>query len=173
MKVIMTTTVPKVGKEGQVVTVKDGYARNYLFPRGYALLANKSQLKVLEMKDKKAASKAADTKSAAEAIAEKLNGQSIRIEGKVGKELGKLFGAITAQDVADAIKAQLSVEVEKRQVALVEPIKRLGTFPILVDLHREVDATVTLTVFDPTAPVESEAKEEKPADEEKVAEPVA
>ena len=136
MKVILNQTVPKVGKEGQVVNVKDGYARNYLFPR--------------------------ETKAAAETLKEKLEGKSVSIEAKVGKELGKLYGAITSQDVADAIKAQLGVDLEKKQVGLLEPIKRLGKFKLSIDLHREVDAHIELNVFDPNAPVE-EAKEEAPA----------
>ncbi|MFQ3587308.1 MAG: 50S ribosomal protein L9 [Fimbriimonadaceae bacterium] len=162
MKVIMTTTVPKVGKEGTVVNVADGFARNYLFPRGLATLADKKQLAALEKRRARLAAKEADTKAAAEAIKEKLDGKTVKIEGNVGKELGRLFGAVTAQNVADAIKAQLGVTLEKKQVALVEPIKRLGMHDVLLDLHREVDATVVVHVFDPNAPVEEPAAEEAP-----------
>ncbi len=167
MKVILNQTVPKVGKQGEVVTVKDGFARNYLFPRGLAIYADKTQLAALDKRLARIAEKESDTVTAAEGLREKLHGQSIRIEGKVGAAAGKLFGAITSQDIADAIKAQLGVSLDKKQVALIEPIKRLGTHAIELDLHRKVDAEISLTVFDPAAPVEAEVKaEEAPAVEE-------
>lgn len=173
MKVILNQTVPKVGKEGQVVTVADGFARNYLFPRGLAIYADKAQVKALERRMERVAVKEAGTVNSAEGLKEKLDGQSVRIEGKVGKETGKLFGAVTSQDVADAIKEQLGIAVDKRNVALIEPIKRLGTHDVHLDLHRQVDAIVHVVVFDPSIPVEqpepeaetAEATEEQPAAE--------
>lgn len=173
MKVILNQTVPKVGKEGQVVTVKDGYARNYLFPRSLATLADKNQLKALNIKNARIATKLAETKSAAEALKEKLEGKTVSIEAKVGKELGKLYGAITNQDVADAIKSQLKVDLEKKQVGLLEPIKRLGTYKLSIDLHREVDAHIDLNVFDPNAPVDEPKAEATPEPEAEAAEPEA
>ena len=170
MKVILNQTVPKLGKEGQVVTVRDGYARNFLFPRGLATLADKHQLKALEVRHQRIATKLAETKSAAEALKEKLDGSHIRIEAKVGKEAGKLFGAVTNQDIVEAIKSQLKQDLERKQVPLLEPIKRLGSYRIQVDLHREVDAFITLDVVDPNAPVEAPAQAE--ATEEAPAEPV-
>ncbi|HLK14002.1 MAG TPA: 50S ribosomal protein L9 [Fimbriimonadaceae bacterium] len=165
MKVILNQTVPKVGKEGTVVTVADGFARNYLFPRGLAKLADRSQIAALGRRNERIAAKTAGEKTAAEELREKLNGKEVRIEGKVGKDFGKLFGAITNGDIADAIKAQLGVSLEKKQVALIDPIKRLGTHKVELDLHREVDAHVSVVVFDPNAPVEPEATEaEAPAE---------
>jgi large subunit ribosomal protein L9 len=159
MKVILNTTVPKVGKEGQIVTVADGFARNYLFARGLAIVADKNQVAALERRQAKTAAKVAEGQSSAEAIKENIDGKSIRIAAKVGQDGGKLFGAVTAQDIADAIKTQLSQDLEKKKIALIEPIKRLGTFQIHVDLHRDVDAFVTLEVFDPEAIVEEPAPE--------------
>lgn len=153
MKVILNQTVDKLGKAGTVVVVADGYARNYLFPRKIATLADKNQLKVLARRQALLDAKAADTKAAAEATKEKIDGQTLKIVGKVGKETGKLFGAITSQDIADMIAKELGVKLEKKQVALLEPIKKLGFFPILIDLHRDVDARVTINVYDPDAPV--------------------
>ncbi len=152
MKVILNQTVPKVGKEGTVITVANGYARNYLFPRGLAILADKNQIAALERRNARVAEKVAGQKSAAETVKAKLDGQTVKIEAKVGA--GKLFGAVTSQDVTDAIKAQLGVALEKKQVALIEPIKKLGLHAVLIDLHRDVDANVTVNVFDPNAPVE-------------------
>jgi large subunit ribosomal protein L9 len=160
MKVILNQTVPKVGKQGQIVTVKDGFARNYLFPKGLAILADRAQVAGLEKRMAGVAEKDAGTVAAAEALREKLHGQSVRIEGKVGAAQGKLFGAITSQDVADAIKAQLGVQLEKKQIALLDPIKKLGTHKVELDLHRQVDATVSVEVFDPSAPVEAPAEAE-------------
>lgn len=168
MKVILNQTVAKLGKAGQVVTVADGYARNYLFPRGLAILADKRQIEALRKRDERLEAKLAATKSEAEGVAEKLNGKTVKIQGKVGADAGKLFGAVTSQDIADAIKAQLGVAVEKKQVALHDPIKRLGRFSTLIDLHRSVDATVIVHVFDPEHPEVEEAApaaEAAPAEE--------
>jgi len=160
MKVILLQTVPKVGKEGSVVNVADGYARNYLFPRTLAIVATKNQLEALEKRNARLAEKVAHLKADAEALKAKLNGGVVRLEGQVGAVQGKLFGAITSQNVTDAIKDQLGVALDRKQVALLEPIKRLGTFDVLLDLHREVDAHVKVVVFDPNAPVEEEPKAE-------------
>lgn len=171
MKVILNQTVPKVGKEGHVVNVADGFARNYLFPRGLAIIADKKQVAALEKRNARVEAKTAGERAAAEALRDKLNGQTVRIEGKVGQDTTKLFGAVTTQDVVDAIKAQLKLTVEKKQVALIEPIKRLGSHRVEVDLHRSVDAIVTVEVFDPNAKVE-EAPAETPPEAEKEPEPV-
>ncbi len=166
MKVILNQAVPKVGKEGQVVTVADGFARNFLFPRKLAILADKKQVAALEKRKERMAAKVAETVAAARDLGDKLNGQVVRIEGKVGKDAGKLFGAITSQDVADAMKAQLGADVEKKRIALVQPIKRLGSHEVMLDLHPEVDATITVDVFDPNAPVAVEAAPtEEPVEE--------
>lgn len=162
MKVILNQTVPKVGKQGQVVTVAGGFARNYLFPRGLAVIADKGQIKALEARRVRLDAKLAETKSEAESFKEKLHGLAVRIEGKAGRENTKLFGAITSEKIADAIKDQLKVVVDKKQVGLLEPIKRLGTYNIDIDLHRDVDATITVTVFDPEAVVEEEAAQAEP-----------
>ena len=162
MKVILNKTVPKVGKEGDVVTVADGYARNFLFPRGLAVLAERKQIDALQKRNARVEAKTAELKTSALGVGEQLDGKSVRIEGKVGASAGKLFGAITSQDVVDAIKEQLGVKLEKKQVALVEPIKRLGKHQVLLDLHRSVDAHVTVEVYDPNAPVEEPIKEALP-----------
>ena len=166
MKVILNQTVPKVGKEGTVVNVADGFARNYLFPKGLAIVADKNQLAALEKKNARSAAKTADEKSAAEALRERLNHKSVRIAGQVGAAQGKLFGAITAQNIVDAIKSQLGETIERRQVALIDPIKRLGHFEIGLDLHRDVDAVLDVEVFDPNAPVEAAPAPAEPAEDE-------
>jgi large subunit ribosomal protein L9 len=165
MKVILNQTVPKVGKEGAVVNVADGYARNYLFPRGLAVLADKNQITALERRQAKVAEKTAGQKSSAESLKELLDGKTVRIEGKVGKDTGKLFGAITSQDVVDLIKSQLGQTIDKKQIALIEPIKRLGVHDVELDLHPQVDAHLKVEVYDPNAVVETPAEPEAPAAE--------
>ncbi len=161
MKVILKQSVPKVGKEGTVVKVKDGFARNFLFPRGMAVVADKAQTKVLEARNARLESKLADTKAAAAAFAEKLDGKRIRMEVRSGSGQ-RLFGAVTSQDIADAIKAQLGVEVDKKTVGILQPIKQLGHFAIEIDLHRHVDCKIHLDVVDPIAEEEArKAAEEK------------
>lgn len=157
MKVILNTTVPKLGKEGQIVNVADGYARNYLFPRGLAIVADKNQIKAWEKRQARLAAKLAEGLAAAQALKEELDGKTIRIAGKVGKDSTKLFGAVTSQDIADAIKEQLGKDLDRKKIALIEPIKRLGTHQIHIDLHRDVDAFVTLEVYDPEAEAVAEA----------------
>jgi large subunit ribosomal protein L9 len=170
MKVILNQTVPKVGKEGQIVTVAGGFARNYLFPRNLAIYADRGQLRAYESRMARLAAKDAGTIDSATSLKGKLDGLTVKIEGKVGKETGKLFGAVTSQDVTDAIKTQLGVEIEKKRVALVQPIKRLGKHSVHIDLHREVDAFVTVHVFDPSIPEEPEAPvEAAPAEAAEVA----
>lgn len=158
MKVILNQTVPKVGKQGQVVTVADGFARNYLLPRGLAIIADKKQLEVLERKQARLTAKAAGEKAGAEATRDKLNGQSVRIAGKVGADSARLFGAITSQDIVDAVKQQLGITVDRKQVALIDPIKRLGTYQVEIDLHHQVDAKINVQVYDPNAVTEEVAE---------------
>ncbi len=170
MKVILLQTVPKVGKEGTIATVKDGYARNYLFPRKMAILADKTQVKALEARNARLAAKLAETKASAVSLKDKLEGQTLTLEGKVGADQTRLFGAITAQDIADAIKSNLGVTLEKKQVGILEPIKRLGSYKIALDLHREVDAHITVNVIDPNAVVVEAPAEEAPAAAEEATE---
>ncbi len=169
MKVILTQVIPKLGKQGQVVNVADGFARNYLFPRRMALVATKGQLKALELRNARMATKVAEARSHAEALKEKLNDQLIRIEGKAGKEGTKLFGAVTSQDIVDLIHQQFGLSLDKRQIGLLQPIKRLGQYKIQVDLHQDVDAFLHLDVYNPNAPkdilpVVEDQPEEVPAE---------
>jgi large subunit ribosomal protein L9 len=165
MKVILKQTVPKVGKEGTVVNVADGFARNYLFPRSLAIVAEKKQVAALDKRNERIAAKTAGLKAQAEALKVRINGSTIRIPGQVGADKAKLFGAITAQDVHDAIVSQLKADIDRKKIALIEPIKRLGTFTVELDLHREVDAKIKVEVYDPTAPVAAPVVEEEPSEE--------
>lgn len=170
MKVILKQAVPKVGKAGQVVNVKGGYARNFLFPKGIAVVADKGQLKAQEVINARLSSKLAETKAGAEALASKLNGQTVVFDPKVG-DGGRLFGAVTAQDIADQIKSTFGVDVDKKDIALLQPIKRVGKYPVEVDVHREVDIKMTIRVGAEESVAEPEAVTEAPAVEEVADEP--
>ncbi|HXH60461.1 MAG TPA: 50S ribosomal protein L9 [Fimbriimonadaceae bacterium] len=154
MRVILKQSVPKVGKEGQVVRVKAGFARNFLFPRGMAIVADKAQMKVLEARNKRLEAQLAATQSSAQEVAEKIDGKRVRLEVKAGTGQ-RLFGAVTSQDIADAVKDQLGVELDRKVVGLLQPIKQLGHFSIDVDLHRHVDCRVYVDVVDPEAEEEA------------------
>jgi large subunit ribosomal protein L9 len=161
MKVILNQTVPKVGKAGTVVTVADGFARNYLFPRGLAIIANRTQVAALNKRNERLEAKTAAQKTSAEALATKLNGQTIKVETKVGADGVRLIGAVTSQNIADAIKAQAGETLDKKQVALHDPIKRLGSYEIELDLHMSVDAKINVVVLDPSLIVVEEAVAEE------------
>lgn len=148
MKVILNQTVPKVGKEGQVVNVAGGFARNFLFPRGLATIANRATLKALEMKHQRIEAELEKTRSTAESLAASLDGKTITVTGSTAKGSAKLFGAVTAADIAEAIRSQLGQEVDKKNVALLHPLKRLGAYPVLIALHRDAEATIRVEVRD-------------------------
>jgi len=166
MKVILKQAVPKVGKAGQLVKVKPGFARNFLFPKGMAVVADKGQIRALEARNARDASKLAETLAGAQAIAAKINGKTLRMEVKVG-EGGRLFGAVTSQDIADQINKEFGVNIDKKDVALLLPIKRTGKYPIEIDMHRDVAMHMNVAVVDPTAEV---VAEEEPVEAPAVAE---
>lgn len=168
MKVILKQSVPKVGKEGEVVVVKPGFARNFLFPRGMAIVADRNQLKAHEKRNERVQAKLEETKADAEKVAEGLNGKSIEIRVNAGDK-GKLYGAVTSADIQEKIKEDLGVEVERKQVLLMAPLKRLGDHEVEIDLHRLVDCAINVNLFDPDyQPEEPESiieEEEAPAEE--------
>ena len=147
MKVILTRDVAMVGKQGDIVNVADGYARNYLFPRNLAVKAEKGAIKAHDERVALEQRKGEKHLQAAQAVAEKLQNATIVIEGKAGAGSTKLYGAITHQDIAEAIKDQVKVDVDKRKVMLENPIKSRGTFRIPIRLHSQVTAEVRLVVI--------------------------
>lgn len=144
MKIILTQDVPSLGTPGTIVTVKDGYARNYLLPRGLATPATPTRTRLVETLQRRAAAKVEAARRQAQAVAERLAALSCTIPAKVGEQ-DKLHGSITAHDLAEALTAQ-GVAVEKRQIDLEAPITKLGTYHVPVKLHPEVTATVTVWI---------------------------
>jgi large subunit ribosomal protein L9 len=144
VEVILRDDVPNLGKIGQVVRVRPGYARNFLFPRGLAVEANRKNLSVLEHQKRVIGVKSERERKQAEGVAAKLEGLRLVVRARVGEE-GRLFGSVTNLDV-ERLLAERGFPVDRRRIALDEPIKQLGTFPIAVQVGRDVRATVQLTV---------------------------
>ena len=145
MKVILLERVEGWGALGDVVNVKDGYARNFLLPRSKALRANNANLKVFEAQRAEIEARNAKAKDAAGASGEKLDGTSYILIRQAG-ESGQLYGSVAGRDVADAVNAEAANRVERSMVALDKPIKTLGLHEVKIRLHPEVTVTVTLNI---------------------------
>lgn len=144
MKLILREDVYNLGNSGEVVNVKDGYARNYLLPRNLAMLASAANMRQLEHEKAVIAVRQAKLKSVADEAGKKLAGVSVTITRKVGEQ-DKLFGSVTALDIAEALAAQ-GHKFDRRVIHLPEPIRTIGSFEVELRLHREVHAKVTVLV---------------------------
>jgi len=144
VEVILRDDVAHLGKIGDVVRVKPGYARNFLLPRGLAVEANRKNLHMLEHQKRVIGAKAEREQKAAQATASRLDGLQLTVYAKAGEE-GRLFGSVTNLDV-ERLLAEKGFTVDRRRIVLEEPIKQLGTFSIVVQVGRAVRATVALTV---------------------------
>ena len=144
LQVILREDVPNLGAIGDIVRVKPGYARNYLYPRGLAVEANRKNVAVLEHQKRVIAAKAERDRKAAEGAASKLDGVTVTVRARAGEE-GRLFGSVTNLDVERLLAAK-GFTVERRRILLEEPIKQLGTFPVVVQLGRNIRATVQVVV---------------------------
>ena len=145
MKIILRQDVPNVGEMGEIVTVKDGYARNYLIPKEMAYYASPSAVKKLEIEKKAQSKKLELEKAQAEEIAEKFADIQISIPMKVGEE-GKLYGSVTPQMIADEL-ALRGYEIDRRSIVIEEPIKTLGVFDVKAKLHPEVVTNLKVWVI--------------------------
>ncbi|HXQ90016.1 MAG TPA: 50S ribosomal protein L9 [Acidimicrobiales bacterium] len=146
MKVLLRSDIAGVGKKGDIVEVAKGFARNYLFPTGSALVATGGvEAQAASMRKARALRDAQD-KESAEAVAGVLRAATVTITARAGPE-GRLFGSVTVGDVAEAVEAQTGAVVDRRKVQLAEPIKTVGTHVVPVHLHAEVDAEVTIEVL--------------------------
>jgi large subunit ribosomal protein L9 len=144
MDVILLERVAKLGQMGETVKVKDGYARNFLLPQGKALRANKANLAKFEAERAQLEARNLERKSEAEGVAGKLDGATYVIIRSAG-ETGQLYGSVAARDIAEAATAD-GVSVARSQVRLERPIKSIGLHPVIVQLHPEVEVTVTMNV---------------------------
>ena|SRR5688572_3289820 len=144
MEIILVQDVPQLGYKGDTLNVKPGYARNYLIPNRYALLATPSNKKVVAENQRQAAHKLAQVKSDAEKLAAQLNELSLKISAKSGTS-GKIFGSITTLQIAQALKEK-GYEIDRRKISLPEEIKNIGSYQANIDLHKEVKAKINLEV---------------------------
>jgi large subunit ribosomal protein L9 len=144
MEVILREDVQSLGKAGQLVKVKPGYARNFLLPRGLAFEATAGNKKRIEAEAKARATKANAEKAVSEQLAARLGSITLALRGKAGEE-GKLFGSITAQDIADALAAE-GFPVDKRKLELEHPIKTVGFHSVTVRLQPDVHAEVRINI---------------------------
>lgn len=162
MKVILQQDVKGKGKKGELVTVSDGYARNFLLPRGLAIEANANNLNVMKSQSEAKARRLAEEKAAAQALANELEGKTVEIAARMG-ENGKLFGSVTAKETAEAIQNSLHLDVDRRKIQLDEPIRSCGTFTVSVRLYPDVSATIYVVVKEARAFIpESKGRRRRP-----------
>jgi len=145
MRVILQKQVDKLGVPGDTVEVADGYARNYLLPRGLAVAASKGALRHVESLKRAHDVRTTKAKAEAEAVAARLAGAPIRVAAKVGEE-GKLFGSVTAAEIAAEIERQAGLAVDRHDVYLEEPIRSVGVHEVKVHVFRNVDPVVSVEV---------------------------
>ncbi len=145
MEVILKKDVKGTGKEGEIVKVSDGFARNRLIPGGLAIEATPANKRAFEREKAKIAEKLAADRAEAEAFAKKLSAEPVVVKTKVG-ENGKLFGSITAIDIANAISEQTGNEVDKRKIVLSKPIKETGITEVEIKLFQDISAKVKVNI---------------------------
>ena len=145
MKIILTQDIRGKGKKGQMIEAAEGYARNFLIPKGLAVLASAENVNTMKMQAKAKAKADAEAKAAAQELAEQLKGCQVKIAAK-GGEGGKLFGAVTGKEIAAALKEQYQMEVDPKKLILEEPIKSFGTYQVKAKLGYEVSGLVNVLV---------------------------
>lgn len=145
MKVILLKDVKGTGKKGDVKEVSDGYARNYMIPRGIAAEANSTNINMLNQKKQSMAHQESLEIEKAEKIKNQLKDFTLKIVSKAGEE-GKLFGSITSKDISDELKKQKKIDIDKKKIDLKEPIKQLGTFDIKLKLFSNISTVIKVQV---------------------------
>lgn len=144
MQIILKEDVKNLGRIGDIVQVKDGYARNFLIPKGLAVEANTKNIKTLEHEKRKIQEIAKKAKDSAENIASKISSTTVTIKAKAGEE-DKLFGSVTAMDIADALKKE-GIDIDRKKIVMNEPIRRLGSYTVNVKIHPDVLAQLNLQI---------------------------
>ncbi|MDD6968323.1 MAG: 50S ribosomal protein L9 [Candidatus Faecousia sp.] len=145
MKVILTQDVKGKGKKGQMIEVSDGYARNFMLPRKIAIEATADAVNTMRMNDKATAERIAREKAEAMETGKKLRELTVTVTAK-GGGAGRLFGSITNQEIADALKNQTGIALDKRKIVIAEPIKNVGTYTVTCKLGYEITAPLTVKI---------------------------
>ena len=145
MKIILKEDIKKLGKMGQIVDVADGYARNYLVPKGLAVEANTKNIRSMEHAKKIIQEKSRKLKDSAQDFASRISSLTLTIKAKAGEE-EKLFGSVTTMDIAEALLNE-GIEIDKKKISLEEPIKRLGSYSVQIKLHPDVSVPLNIQVI--------------------------
>ncbi len=164
MDIILVNDVAGVGDIGEVVQVRPGFARNYLIPKGYALEASAQSARAIKHQMKQIEAKKKRLKIEAEKKSEEWKQLVVKTSLRVGSG-GKVFGSLNAKDIADALKEQCSIEIDRRRILLTEPLRKLGKFPVNVKLHADVVSQFTVEVV---AAAATEEEEKKAAEEARI-----
>ena len=145
MKVVLIQDVPNLGKAGEIKEVADGYGRNYLLPKGYAAMATKGLIKQAQERAESQKKRDQKARSEAEQLAQRLNGQTLRFNVRVG-ELDRLYGSITNVDIAEKVQQQFGLDIDRRKIDLGDPIKRAGVYSVPVRLGGSIEARLNVVV---------------------------
>lgn len=166
MKVVLTQDVPKVGDLGTIQDVRDGYARNFLIPRGMARIATPGMIKQVEERQEAERRRINALEDEMRDLAEQIDGIRLEIHARVGEQ-GRLFGSVTSSDIAEQLEQITGQEIDRRKVELEAPIRQVGEFSVPVRLVGRLAPTITVAVFDPNAPaLMPDFDDEDEADEE-------
>ncbi len=145
MKIVLLEDVKSLGKKGDVVKTNDGYARNYIIPKKLGVEATPGNLATLRQQKQNEAKRAAEALAAAQELARNMESKTLNMKARVG-EGGRLFGAISSKEIAQEMKRQYDLDLDKKKIILPEPIKTLGPHEVSVKLHRDVTAKLTVNV---------------------------
>ena len=145
MKVILLQDVKGKGKKGQMIEISDGYARNYMLPKKLAIEATADAVNTMRMNDKAAAEKAAKERAEAMEISKRLRDMTLVVKAK-GGGAGRLFGSVTNQEIAEALKANSGIALDKRKIVISDPIKSIGTYTVQCKLGYEITAPLTVKI---------------------------
>ena len=145
MKVILLQDVKGKGKKGQMIEISDGYARNFMLPKKLAIEATADAVNTMRMNDKAAAEKAAKERAEAVEISKKLREMTLVVTAK-GGGAGRLFGSVTNQEIADALKAKTGIALDKRKIVIADPIKNVGTYTVQCKLGYEISAPLSVKI---------------------------
>lgn len=147
MKVILTQDVKAQGKKGQIINVSDGYARNFLFPKGLAVIADAKAMADIQNKEAAAKHKIDVERAEARELASKLEGVVVKLLLKAGPD-GRLFGSVTSKDISEELAKQTGINIDKKKIMLDEPIKNYGSYSVDLKLYSEVTGKITVIVSD-------------------------
>lgn len=147
MKVVLLQDVKAQGKKGQIIDVSEGYARNFLFPKKLAIVADAKAINDVKNKESSRQHKIELEKSQAKELADKISNLTVKISAEAGND-GRFYGAVTTKDISEAVKSQFGIDVDKRKIVLDAPIKAFGTYKLDIKLYPEISGKLTVSVVE-------------------------